>query len=73
MKGCELGWPRACLNAGLLNVDNFEERTRPRNPKAGIEFLRKVSGLLSSPLIGSLITEKVVVQFAIYKTFRTFR
>jgi len=41
VKGCELGFPRACFNAGLMDTTNIAPRRRPQSFKAGAEFMKK--------------------------------
>lgn len=43
VKGCQFGHAKSCMNAGLLDVTDGWKRMRPRNPKMGAEFLKKVS------------------------------
>ena len=53
VKGCHgdgpggkgVGHAKACFNAALLNLNEFQgayKRSTPANPKAGVEFLKKV-------------------------------
>jgi len=43
-KGCGLGYHKACMSAGLLEIGSQDDknyiRTEPPNPKQGLEFLR---------------------------------
>ena len=46
-EGAGVGHAKACFNAALLDLNEFQgayKRTRPSNPKAGVEFLKKVGG-----------------------------
>ena len=46
-EGAGVGHAKACFNAALLDLNEFQgayKRSTPANPKAGVEFLKKVGG-----------------------------